>query len=88
MWQPYDKEFVARLKEEIDLSEIDYVIANHGEIDHSGALAELMREIPDKPIYCTANGAKILKGHYHQDWNFVTVKTDDSLSLGETSWCL
>jgi flavorubredoxin len=85
VWKPYDKEFIARLKEDIDLNDIDYVIANHGEIDHSGALAELMREIPEKPIYCTANGAKILKGHYHQDWNFVTVKSGDSLSLGETS---
>lgn len=85
VWQPYDREFVTRLKEEIDLREIDYVIANHGEIDHSGALPELMREIPDTPIYCTANGAKILKGHYHEDWNFVTVKTGDSLNLGESS---
>ncbi len=83
--QPYDREFVTRLKEEISLDDIDYIIANHGEIDHSGALPELMREIPDTPIYCTANGAKILKAHYHQDWNFVTVKTGDSLSLGECS---
>ncbi len=85
VWQPYDKEFVANLKAEIDLNHIDYVIANHAEIDHSGALVELMREIPDKPIYCTANGIKSLKGHYHQDWNFVPVKTGDSLSLGETT---
>ncbi len=82
VWQPYDKEFVSRLKQEIDLKEIDYIILNHSEIDHSGALPELMREIPGTPIYCTANGAKILKGHYHQDWNFVTVKTGDSLKLG------
>lgn len=83
VWQPYDKEFVARLKQDIDLKKIDYIIANHNEIDHSGALPELMREIPDTPIYCTANGAKILKGHYHQDWNFVTVKTGDTLKLGK-----
>ncbi len=85
VWQPYNREFVARLKDEIKLADIDYVIANHGEIDHSGALPELMREIPDTPIYCTANGAKILKGHYHEDWNFVTVKTGDSLELGNSS---
>ncbi|MGB8453932.1 MAG: hypothetical protein WCD89_16600 [Anaerocolumna sp.] len=29
VWQPYDKEFVTRLKQEIDLKEIDYIIANH-----------------------------------------------------------
>ena len=84
VWQPFDKEFVARLKQEIDLKDIDYIIANHSEIDHSGALPELMREIPGTPIYCTANGVKILKGHYHQDWNYVIVKTGDTLDIGDS----
>lgn len=83
VWQPFDKEFVTRLKQEIDLKEIDYIIMNHNEIDHSGSLPELMREIPNTPIYCTANGAKIIKGHYHTDWNFVTVKTGDTLNIGK-----
>ena len=83
VWEPFSKEFVANLKKEIDLNEIDYIVANHGEIDHSGALAELMREIPDTPVYCTKNGAKIIKGHYHQDWNFVEVKTGDTLDIGK-----
>ena len=83
VWQPYDKEFVTRLKEEIDLNDIDYIISNHAEIDHSGALPELMREIPDTPIYCTEKGAKHLKGHFHEDWNFVTVKTGDTLEIGD-----
>lgn len=82
VWQPFDKEFVKRLKQEIDLKKIDYIIANHSEIDHSGALPELMREISGTPIYCTANGVKVIRGHYHQDWNFVTVKTGDTLELG------
>ena len=83
VWAPYSEEFVANLAKEIDLEKIDYVIANHAEIDHSGALPELMRHIPDTPIYCTQNGVKSLKGHYHQDWNFNTVKTGDRLSLGK-----
>ncbi|MBQ2490541.1 MAG: anaerobic nitric oxide reductase flavorubredoxin [Muribaculaceae bacterium] len=85
VWKPYDREFVSRLKQEIDLKDIDYIIMNHNEIDHSGALVELMREIPDVPIYCTAKGEAIIRGHYHQDWNFVNVKTGDTLSLGENT---
>ena len=85
VWQPYDREFVSRLKQEIDLSEIDYIIMQHNEVDHSGALPELMREIPDTPIYCTKKGEAIIRGHYHQDWNFVNVKTGDTLSLGQTT---
>jgi anaerobic nitric oxide reductase flavorubredoxin len=82
VWKPFSKEFVKNLAKEIDLKKIDYVIANHAETDHSGALPELMSHIPDTPIYCTANGVKSLKGHYHKDWNFHVVKTGDRLSLG------
>jgi len=82
VWMPFSKEFVENLSKEIDLDKIDYVIANHAEIDHSGALPELMERIPNTPIYCTANGVKSLKGHYHKDWNFKVVKTGDTLDLG------
>ena len=82
VWQPFDEEFVKNLKKVIDLKKIDYIIANHAEVDHSGGLPELMKEIPGTPIYCTANGVKSLKGHYHQDWNFQVVKTGDTLDLG------
>ena len=82
--KPYDKEFVDKLKKEIDLNEIDYIIINHGEIDHSGALPKLMEEIPDTPIYCTKNAIESIKGHYHKDWNFVEVKTGDALDIGES----
>lgn len=84
VWHPYDREFVSRLKETIDLTEIDYIVMQHNEVDHSGALRELLREIPGTPIYCTKKGEAILRGHYHEDWNFVNVKTGDKLSLGET----
>ncbi|HOK32481.1 MAG TPA: anaerobic nitric oxide reductase flavorubredoxin [Limnochordia bacterium] len=84
VWLPYDREFVEHLRSEIDLQEIDYIIIQHAEIDHSGALLELMREIPDTPIYCTKNGERILKGHFHQDWNIVTVKTGDTLDIGQS----
>jgi len=82
VWSPYAKEFVRNLKDTVPLEQIDFVIANHGEPDHSGSLLELMREIPDKPVYCTANAMKSLKGQFHKDWNFHAVRTGDKLSLG------
>ena len=84
VWQPFAKEYVANLKKEIDLNDIDYIVINHAEIDHSGALPELMKEIPNTPIYCTKNGVRSIKGHYHEDWNFVEVKTGDELDLGDS----
>ena len=85
VWIPFAEEYIKKLKEEIDLNEIDYIIAQHSEIDHSGALPLLMKEIPNTPIYCTANGTKIIKGTFHEDWNFVEVKTGDTLNIGEST---
>ena len=85
VWLPYDKEFVSDLKKEIQLNSIDYIIIQHGEVDHSGALLELMKEIPNTPKYCTENGIKSIKGQYHQDWNFIPVKTGDKLNIGENT---
>ena len=82
VWKPFAKEYVDNLKNEIELNKIDYIIANHAEIDHSGSLPELMQYIPNTPIYCTENGIKSLKGHYHQDWDFHPVKTGDKIEIG------
>ncbi|MGB9005979.1 MAG: MBL fold metallo-hydrolase, partial [Candidatus Aminicenantales bacterium] len=82
VWQPFARPWADRLAAAIDLRTISAVVANHGEIDHSGGLEELLRRIPGTPVYCTANAVKSLRGHYHQDWNFQVVKTGDHLSLG------
>ncbi|MGI5970184.1 MAG: anaerobic nitric oxide reductase flavorubredoxin [Oscillospiraceae bacterium] len=82
VWAPFAEEFVDNLAKETDLNKIDFIVANHGEVDHSGALPALMERIPDKPIYCTNNAIKSLKGQYHQDWNFNPVKTGDRIDIG------
>lgn len=83
VWKPHSTEFVDNLASEIDLTKIDFIVANHGETDHSGALPSLMEKIPGTPIYCTAAGVKSLIGQYHHpEWNFKTVKTGDSVEIG------
>ena len=82
VWAPFADEFVENLAKEVDLNKIDYIIANHGEVDHSGALPALMKHIPNTPIYCTASAVKSLKGQYHKEWNFHVVKTGDKLDIG------
>lgn len=82
VWLPFADEFVKNLSDEINLDKIDYIVINHGEVDHSGALPSLMEHVPDTPIYCTANAVKSLKGQYHKDWNFNVVRTGDKLDIG------
>lgn len=83
IWKPYEKEFRDNLEKEIKLGDIDFIVINHGEVDHSGALPYLMEKIPQTPIYCTANAVKSLVGQYHHpEWNFKVVKTGDSVDVG------
>ena len=83
VWKPHSTEFIENLEREIDLKAIDFVIANQGEIDHSGSLPALMAKIPNTPIYCTANAIKSLVGQYHHpEWNFHVVKTGDPVDIG------
>lgn len=83
VWDPYKEEFVENLQKHTPLDKIDAIVINHIEPDHGGSLGYLMERIPDVPIYCTKNGAEIIKKHFHKDWNFNIVKTGDSLKLGE-----
>lgn len=83
VWTPFHEGFVEDLEKEIGLKNISLVVVNHTEQDHAGSLAYLMERIPDTPIYCTKNGAMMIKKHFHKDWNFNVVKTGDSVDLGE-----
>lgn len=83
VWDPYKEKFVEELEKEVGLSNIDAIVINHSEPDHGGSLGLIMEKIPDTPIYCTKNGAEIIKKYFGKDWNFHIVKTGDTLDLGE-----
>ncbi|EGR4466862.1 anaerobic nitric oxide reductase flavorubredoxin, partial [Vibrio cholerae] len=76
-------QFLQNLEMEIDLKSIDFIVVNHAEEDHSGALSALMEKIPNTPIYCTEAAIDSIVGHHHHpEWNFKTVKTGDSIDIG------
>lgn len=53
VWSPFGDEFEESLDRHVSLKDIDFVIAQHAEIDHSGGLTKLMEKIPDTPVYCS-----------------------------------
>ncbi|HHT9126668.1 MAG TPA: FprA family A-type flavoprotein [Candidatus Brocadiia bacterium] len=76
-------EMMARIKEVVDPDKIDYVVCNHIEPDHSGALPAVMKIIPQAKVICTLRAKDGLLKHYFSNWNFLTVKTDDEISIGK-----
>ncbi|MCL2029365.1 MAG: flavodoxin domain-containing protein [Deltaproteobacteria bacterium] len=77
-------ELMSRISKIVDPGKIDQVVANHAELDHSGALPGLMEVIGrDKPVHVSQMGEKILKAHFRESpINYRVVKSGDALALG------
>ncbi len=84
MWGRIENAFEDKGRE----MKIDYIIQNHVEKDHSGALVDIHNRFPDAPIYCTPAAEKGLLKHYPalEGANFITVETGDSLKVGDRTF--
>ena len=79
-------EQIARIKDVVDLSKINYLVVNHVEQDHSGNIPELMKLAPQITIVTNSAGKMALEAHFDTEgWNFQIIKTGDSLQLGKHS---
>jgi flavorubredoxin len=79
----YSDQLIDNISKIIDPKEIDIVISNHTEMDHSGGLPRVMHRIgEDKPLYCSTMGAKNLARHFEQKWNYHALGTGETLNLG------
>ena len=81
----FTQELIDRIEQIIPLEKIDYIVSNHVEMDHSGALPGLMKRLPHAIIITSQSGEKEHKLHFRPDWKFQVVKTGDSISLGKRS---
>lgn len=72
-----------RIKEIIDPGDVDYVVSNHVEMDHSGSLPMIMAEAGKAQLITTEKfGEASLKKHFHMDCRLIPVKEGQELSLG------
>jgi len=79
----FGKEFVDNLGKEMDLETLDYIVINHTEPDHSGALGGLARKAKNAKIVCTAFAVYELMEMYKLDKDrFMVVRTGDEINLG------
>jgi flavorubredoxin len=79
----FSDELIEKIKEIIPAEKIDYIIANHVETDHSGAMPKIMKLCPQAKVLGTQKCKEGLYKHYYGNWDFQTVKTGDKLKLGK-----
>lgn len=83
VYGPFAQEMIEQIRQIIPPQNLDYIIANHVEIDHSGALPAIMKLCPKAKVLGTAKCKEGLYKHYYGNWDFQVVKTADKLNLGK-----
>jgi len=81
---PFRHEMLHRIASVIDPGTIDYIISNHSEMDHSGALPEVIAEVKPERVFASPRGVEALARHFRLD-GIEAVKEGDSLSLGSAT---
>jgi len=80
----FKDDLLFHISEVMDPKEIDYIVINHVELDHSGCLPDIIDLVQPEKIICSPLGKKAMIDHFHrEDWPFEVVKSGDSISIGK-----
>ncbi len=80
--EPFSEEFIEKIKSFTDPSDIEIIVVNHTEPDHSGSIARLLELAPNATIYGSRVAINYLGEIVNKPFNSVIVKDGDTLSLG------
>ena len=75
-------EFFGQIGRLVDISQLDYIIINHMEPDHSGVLNELIRMVPSASILGTKKTLEMLASFYGITENVKAVNDGETINLG------
>lgn len=83
--KPFFDEMLERIRSVIDPQKIKYIISNHAEMDHAGALQETIAVIKPKKVFATSAGVSALKAHFHWQQLVTAIKPGEVLALGDAN---
>lgn len=81
--ESFKETFVRNIEAYESIEKIDYLIINHTEPDHSGAVAYLLERNPEITIYGTSATIKNLEAITQRAFKHVVVTDGETLSLGD-----
>ncbi|KAB2836361.1 MAG: FprA family A-type flavoprotein [Candidatus Brocadia sp.] len=80
--EKFAQEYLEKLRSLINLKDICYIVINHTEMDHTGALDLLLKEAPNAQILSTKTAALFLKNILHREVKGRVVEDGERISLG------
>ncbi|MFC2122544.1 FprA family A-type flavoprotein [Bacteroidota bacterium] len=81
--KPFFGEMLARIKEVIDPAELDYIILNHMEMDHSTSFPDIKALAPKAEVIVSKKfGEDNFRKIFHGDWDLTPVTEGDKVDLG------
>jgi len=79
----FEEEFENKINDVKNIGDIDYIVMNHAEPDHAGAIPYLMSKNKKALLIATQKGAEMAKTYYDvPDERIMVVKDGDTVSLG------
>ena len=85
MYPKFTKEYLKSFDEN-GITKVDYIIANHGEQDHSGSIPAMLEKFPNAIVVTNAVCANNLKEMLLiSDEKIKVIKNDEELSLGDNT---
>jgi flavorubredoxin len=78
----FKDEMLARIASVIDPEKIDYIVSNHSEFDHSGALPATVEAVKPEKVFASKMGVKALTAHFRPNFEITAVTTGEELDLG------
>ena len=75
---------LCRMAQVLEPEKIDYIICNHMELDHAGALEAIIERCKPEKIFVSQTGLKSMAGYFDcKDWPVQAVKSGDSINIGK-----
>lgn len=79
----FEEEFLANVRETLGDRQIDYLVVNHMEPDHSSLIAYMLERYPDLQIVANAKTVPMLQGYYGVQQDRIKIVAEGgSVSLG------
>ncbi len=80
--EKFTESYIEKIKQLCDPAEIEYIILNHTEPDHSGSVASLLEIAPKAKVVGTGNAIRYLRDMINSDFPHIIVKDGYTLDLG------